>query len=100
MNADFKATVFFMSTEDGGRQSPTPPMRLGCILVVNGENHDCWLMLANQESIAPGQTARVPVKLLDPEIAKPKLGVGTRFALRDTRVFAHGVVDEVFDCSA
>lgn len=95
MEPDLLAIVEFLSTEAGGRESETPSMRVGCILVFNSESIDCSLLLKDHEPIAPGETALVPIKLLDPKTQLHRFKIGTRFDLRDTRVFAHGIVTEI-----
>jgi translation elongation factor EF-Tu-like GTPase len=92
MNADFLAKVSFLTTSEGGRQGPTPNTHFACILSIDGGNHDCRLLLSDCGAIAPGDTATVGVKLLDPDAAKSKLHEGQAFCLREDRVVAHGVV--------
>jgi hypothetical protein len=92
MNADIVARVRFYETSEGGRAGPTPSDKFGCLLVVGGSSFDCRLLLSATGAIHPGQSATVPIKLLDPQLVKDLLGVGSRFLLRDGRVIGEGEV--------
>jgi hypothetical protein len=92
---DILATVTFRTTKAGGRDGPTPPDELRCIMTIGGENLDVRLHLEETGSVAPGQSVRVPISFLFFEYGKEHSVVGTRFTLRDSRTIADGVIDEI-----
>lgn len=94
-HADIVAKVSFLPTAEGGRESPTPAMRLGCIFGFEQGLYDCALMLQSLDPIFPGDTVLVPIVFLDPDAIKPKLAVGDGFVLRDYRIFARGTVESI-----
>ena len=92
--SDIIATVEFLSAEEGGRETPTPQMRIGCIFVMDGIALDCYLMLENHPPINPGETATIPIFFIDPLAKKLRFGIGTRFQLRDHRLIANGLINK------
>ena len=92
---DILATVYFYSSDEGGRQTPTPSDKLNCILDLEGEYFDCRLLLDETGSLLPGQEALVPIKFLYPDLVKPKLKLGDKFHLRESKTIAEGVVDKL-----
>ena len=89
---DIVADVRFFPTEAGGRHSPTPPDRFSCIFEIDDKFFDCRLHLAEVGSISPGESARVPIQFLSPELVRPRLSIGTEFHLKEFGRIAHGVV--------
>ncbi|MGD0617806.1 MAG: hypothetical protein ABSB67_09115 [Bryobacteraceae bacterium] len=94
LRPDVIAEVWLYRTEDGGRKSPTPPDRWGCIFQHEGEDFDCRLLLAGR-AIAPGDRANVAIKFLRPDLIKSRLAVGSRFKLREGRIIGEGVIDGI-----
>lgn len=92
---DLIARVRLYSEEEGGRKSPTPPVRIGCIFEYEGDNFDCLLLLEETGPLHPGSQATVPIKFLHPDFVKDRLTVGRRFLLKDFRTIAEGEVQEV-----
>jgi hypothetical protein len=89
---DFIANIKLYDTKEGGRETPTPPNKLGCILEYNGENYDCFLILHNIGSLPPGFRGDVPIALLYPEYVKDKLIVGSKFYLKSYRKIGEGEI--------
>ena len=87
--------VQFYTTEAGGRKGPTPPETFGCPLEFEGEMFDCRLLLNEIGSLAPGATVKLPIAFLYPELVKPRLNVGSRFTLWETKTIAAGVVEQI-----
>jgi hypothetical protein len=96
ITSDILATVHFYTSDEGGRQTPTPSDKLNCILEFEGEYFDCRLLLNETGPLLPGQEASVPIKFLYPDLIKPKLKLGDKFRLRESKTIAEGVVDKLF----
>ena len=94
-DADIIARVRLYESSKGGRMGPTPADRFGCVLVVGGSAFDCRLVLSGVGALHPGQSATVPIKLLNPELARDVLSTGRRFLLRDGGVVGEGEVKAV-----
>lgn len=94
-DADIVARVMLHATSAGGRQGPTPADKFGCLLVVEKCCLDCRLLLAETGALHPGASAVVPIKFLEPDLAKELLKVGSRFSLRDGKVVGEGEVQEL-----
>jgi hypothetical protein len=92
---DIIATVRFLTTEAGGRKGPTPASVFRCMLRFEGHLFDSVLLLHEVGALAPGTTAKVPVRFLFPELIKSRLAPGDRFHLWESREIAEGIVDEV-----
>jgi hypothetical protein len=92
---DIIASVTFRSTKAGGRDGPTPPDELRCIMTIGGENLSVVLHLDETGSVAPGQSVRVPISFYFLDHAKEHCVIGTPFTLRDHRIIADGVIDEI-----
>lgn len=97
---DVLATVRLLSTKEGGRHLPTPTNFLGCQFYLEADCFDCRLLFEKVGSMTPGQQADVLIKFLTPDIALPRLKVGTAFILREggTKI-GEGVVKEFFASS-
>ena len=87
------ADVELAHSDQGGRAGPTPPSWFGCIMQVNGRNHDVRLMLDGP--LAPGDRRRVGIRFLDGETALSHIGVGTTFLLWEGRTIGSGRIEEV-----
>lgn len=92
---DIIASVHLYPTENGGRKGPTPRRIFRCPLEFEGEKFDCGLHLEAVGALAPGASATVPITLLAPTIIKPRLKVGSRFALWEMRTIGEGIVEQV-----
>jgi hypothetical protein len=97
MPPDITVSLAFLPTSAGGREHPASGGYLACIMEFEGSYYDCRLLLDGAGPIAPGERARLPIKLLRPELIKPRLRVGDRFRLREQRVIAEGVVETLCD---
>jgi hypothetical protein len=93
VKADIIARVHLYRTEAGGRSKALPAAPFGCPFFYEGEGFDCRLLL--DQVLAPGTTAEVPIKFLNPGMVKPRLSVGARFKLWEAGDFADGEVLEV-----
>lgn len=94
---DVLAKLRFLSTKEGGRETPTPPDRLHCIFEYEDEGFDCILLLTELGALSPGQGGTVPIVFLYPQYIKDRLELGAKFLLRDYRVIGAGEVCEVLD---
>lgn len=92
---DIIVYLTFITTKAGGRDGPTPPDELRCIMTIGGENLDVILHLAEVGSVASGQSIKIPISFLYYEYGKEHCVVGTRFTLRDHRTIANGVIEEL-----
>ena len=75
---DIVAEVHLLTTENGGRQGPTPSTYWGCLAKIEGEYWDCSVLLDEVGSLAPGTTTVVPIKFVSPV---PGLKIGNQFRL-------------------
>lgn len=89
------ATVTLFPTHAGGRRGATPPDKLHCIMFIDGQNFDVRLYFDSVGSMAPGDTARVPIYFLAPDIALPHCAPGKKFILRELKTIGDGVIEEV-----
>jgi hypothetical protein len=55
------------------------------------------LFQQSDDPVKPGDTVKMLVKFLYPELIKHKLVVGSKFSLRDYRVIAEGWVENILD---
>jgi hypothetical protein len=96
LNPDVIVDISFYKTENGGRKGPTPPNFFACIFVIDGQNHDCRLLLENVGSVYPGEgKSNVPIKFWCPELVLPKIDINKKFLLRDGQVIAEGKVIKI-----
>jgi hypothetical protein len=93
---DIRATITLFPSDAGGRQKPTPKDWLHCILVMDDKNFDVRLDVTETNGLSPGQTACIPIHFLDSENARPHLGVGKSFLLREGHVIGNGIIEEVY----
>ncbi len=90
---DIVATVELARSDQGGRAGPTPPDKFGCVMKLNGHNHDVRLLL--DRPLAPGDTRQVGIIFLDPETALSHVGVGATFLLWEGPTIGSGIVEQV-----
>ncbi len=95
LGGDILATVHFYETSEGGRETPTPPDRFGCLMSVEGKYFDVRLLLRNVGSVSPGQTVKVPIAFLDKSYALQFIHRSTKFLLKEVRNIGEGVVNEI-----
>ena len=81
--------------KSGGRDGPTPADSLRCILVIGNQNYDVAIWLDKIGRMLPGDTARVPVSFVSPELVAEHLTTGMHFKLRDFRLIGEGTIEEV-----
>lgn len=79
------AEVHLFTTENGGRDSPTPAKLFGCPAEIEGELFDCRLILGESECLVPGDTVALPIEFLSPDIVLQMLRVGDEFQLWELR---------------
>lgn len=96
---DAIADVSMIPTELGGRDAATPSGWFGCPMILPGLNLDVRLRLA--KPLSPGESRRVDLFFLDPDLAAARLQPGTRFHLWELRIIGSGVIREMHaDASA
>jgi hypothetical protein len=79
----FIADVTLYPTAQGGRRAPTPPNRFGCPCKAakdDEQSWDCQLLLAGTP-LSPGDTRRLEIMFLTPELAVPALRKAPKFFL-------------------
>lgn len=92
---DIMAEIRFYTTKEGAENPPHPPRIFKFPLDYEGEKFDCGLHLDTSGPVALGETVKVPITLLCPELIKPRLKAGSRFTLWDGRTIAEGEVINV-----
>ena len=90
---DIVAMIELAPLSQGGRTSPMPPRWFGCVMVVNGRNHDVRLRLT--QPLPAGESRRVGIDFLDPVTAFSHIGIGTTFGLREGRIVGQGAVEVI-----
>jgi translation elongation factor EF-Tu-like GTPase len=95
LKPDIIASLYVLSTSEGGRKSPIVASMFGCTFEHGSEKNDCRLLLEGKGDVWPGQQISVPIKFLFPELVRPRLQVGDSFRLLEGRVIAHGTVEEI-----
>ena len=74
LHPDIVVNLKFLTTEEGGRKTPTPPNFFSCIFDIHGKSHDARMLLENVGAIHPGEDKEsVPVKFLCADLVMPKL---------------------------
>ncbi len=91
--------VRFKTTEEGGRKGPVYIEQFRCPVSVDNELFDGCMPL-NGQRIELGQTYRLQVWFLWPDLVLPKLSVGKDIALWDGKEIAVGKVIELPDTTA
>ena len=90
---DIVATIELAPSEAGGRASPMPARWFGCVMAVNGRNHDIRLRLT--QPLNAGESRRVGIDFLDPDIALSHVRVGTIFGLWEGGIVGQGLVEAI-----
>lgn len=90
---DIIATVELLPLEAGGRASPMPARWFGCVMVVNGRNHDIRLRLV--QPLNAGDARRVGIDFLDPDTALSHIQTGTTFGLWEGGIVGQGLVEAI-----
>jgi hypothetical protein len=62
---------------------------------IDEQNFDVRLHLEKIGSISPGQKTRVPISFLNLKLARKHCSVGKRFSLREAKVIADGIIEEI-----
>lgn len=91
--AEYKALVYFMTDEEGGKAGPSHwdlrvPMKIG------GEFLDCRITTPEREYYLPGREYRVDIDFLSPDLAREAIAEHKEFELWDLRIFARGKILE------
>ncbi len=94
---DVIADIYFYPTERGGRNGHLPLNQYRCPMVINEEMFDCVLLLPKDKLINPGDTVRVSMEFLSPQIVLPMLSVGKKFQLWESGIKAEGEVISLED---
>ena len=92
---DILAEVTLLLTEEGGRAGPTLPDMFGCPLGFQDKFFDMRMDLTEIGRLAPGSTAKVPIRFLCPDLVVPRLRVGSEFTLWEGKTLGSGFVIEV-----
>lgn len=92
---DIVANLTLLPTNSGGREGPTPPSELRCIMTIEDKNFSVVVHLEQTGSIVPGQTIDVPISFLFLDLAKKYCSVGRHFSLREYNKIANGVIKEI-----
>jgi hypothetical protein len=93
MKPDVFIKVRFKTTAEGGRLGAVVigENSYGCPLFVDGEAFDCRVLL-NDQTLQLGETYELPIKFLSPDLALPKLSLGTSVILWEGKDIATGEV--------
>lgn len=92
---DILVSLSLLPTASGGRHGPTPAGHFNCLMTVGEQNFDVRLHLEKIGSISPGQKTRVPISFLNLKLARKHCSVGKRFSLREAKVIADGIIEEI-----
>ena len=92
-----RARIKLFPTENGGRAGPTPSHFFNFLCRIDGKNYDCRMMLADNGSIRPGDTAEdIPLVFLFWDAVKPKIQKDTSFEICDGfKVVGEGLINSV-----
>lgn len=96
MNHDAVIEVRFMTTAEGGRNTPVSGLLYACPLVVKGQHFgfDCRLLLGEQ-CLELGKTYKIQVKFMNSKPALAALEKVAEFSLWEGKTVATGRVIEV-----
>ena len=89
------AEIHFIPTAEGGKKLQLTRSLFGCPLNLNGDYFDMRIDLSEVGIVSPGDTVRVPMAFLSPELILPRLRVGSEFTLWEGRTVARGRVTEI-----
>ena len=92
---EIRADITLLTTQEGGLHEPIYREKIGCILTYKGEDFSCVLFLPSGTKVFPGDTARLQIQLLHPEVILHEMKPGDEIFLRDYRVFGRGEVVEI-----
>jgi len=97
MNYHLEATIRFLTTEEGGRRSPTysgyRPQ-----FYYDGIDCDAEHEYPDAEIVNPGDTVRTHLRFLRPEVHVGKMYVGMPFKIREgSRTVGEGTVTSIVD---
>jgi len=90
---DIVAVIELSPPGQGGRVSSMPARWFGCVMVVNGRNHDIRLRLT--QPLQPGESRPVGIDFLDPGTALAHIRIGTTFGLWEGRIVGQGTVEAI-----
>ena len=93
----FRATIYVLSTAEGGRRTPFRTGYRPQFHIAASEFSTSFLIskIVGGDEMAPGETGAVEATLLAPECLDAAVGLGTEFSLREgNRVIARGVIEE------
>lgn len=90
---DATADLSIVPTELGGRDAAIPSGWFGCPMILPGLNLDVRMRLA--EPLSPGESRRVDLFFLSPDLAGARLQAGTRFHLWELRIIGSGIIREI-----
>ena len=88
------ADVTLYPTAEGGRKGPTPPSWFGCPCKATKDDTQLWdcRLLLGGTSMSPGETRRVEVAFLSPDLAVPALRNSGRFFLWELRIIGEALI--------
>ena len=91
------ARVHFLATADGGKTVMIPASvgHYSAPMCIDGDYFDVRLKPLVPQDIPPGGAVDVEIQFLSPELALPRVSVGTAFTLWEGRTIAHGTVTGV-----
>jgi hypothetical protein len=94
---EIAARVHFLATADGGKTVTIPASadHYSVPMCIDAEHFDVRLKPLVPQDIAPGDTLDVEMQFLFPELALPRVSVGTTFTLWEGRTIASGTVTGV-----
>lgn len=97
MKTDIEADLFLVAESDGGRRSPflsgyRPQFRF------DGRDNDCNITLVDREQLGDGETGRIALTFLRPELQTGRLSVGAEFCIAEgARVVGQGKITAILD---
>ena len=97
MKPDAFIRMRFRTTVEGGRENNIIILDIpyGCPLLVDNEAFDCRILIKNK-TLFLGETYELPIKLLSPELAFPRLFPGKTVKLWEGKDIASGEVLRVY----
>ncbi|WP_164928462.1 hypothetical protein [Gloeobacter violaceus] len=97
LSPDILARIYLYTEEKGGRMSPWPKIKHGCVLMLENEAFDCTFTADDAYiHLQPGSTSILAVKFLFSDSVKPRLRPGTQFKLWDGKEIGEGEVLAVY----
>lgn len=80
MTSDIFISVRFLTTSEGGRETPVQGQFYSRLLFIDGDGFDCRLLLDGRR-LDLGTSREVPVKFLYRDKAMPKMTLGAQVHL-------------------